>query len=159
MVKFVLDADASIKLSKAGVLGALTSFAKCSITTQVYQEVLKGKDKMYEDAFDIEGLVGKGKIAVSEVKAENIEGLGVGECSSLAMFQKLKGNAIISDDRKFLSVLESKRIPFVISTDVIAMLSIKKFISKNEALDALDKIRQSVREESYNSAKRIIGGK
>ncbi len=159
MVKFVLDADAAIKLSKAGVLEALTSFVKCFITKQVYQEVLKGKDKMYEDAFDIEGFVGKGKIAVLEVKADNIEGLGVGECSSLALFQKLKGDAIISDDRKFLSFLESRKIPFIISTDTIALLSIKKFITKTKALHALENIRQSVREESYNSAKIIIGGK
>lgn len=159
MSKFVLDADAAIKLYKAGVLEALASFAKCSITRQVYQEILKGKDKMYEDAFDIERLVDKGKIAVCETKAEEIEGLGVGECSSLAIFQKLKGDAIVSDDRKFLSVLEERRVPFIIPTDIIAMLAIKQKISKNEAVSALDEIKRLVREENYTSAKRNIGGK
>ncbi|MBI3033987.1 hypothetical protein HYY72_02410 [Candidatus Woesearchaeota archaeon] len=159
MVKFVLDADAAIKLAKAGVLETLTSFSKCSITKQVYQEILKGKDKMYEDAFEIERLVGKGKIFVSEVKAQEVEGLGIGECSSLEIFQKIKVDAIISDDRKFLSVLEAKKIPFIIPTDIIAMLSLKKCISKNDALGALDRMRLSVSEDSYNSAKRIIGGK
>lgn len=159
MIKFVLDADAAIKLSKAQVLDALASFAKCVVTKQIYQEILKGKDKMYEDAFDIETLVNKGKITVQDIKAGQIEGLGIGECSALAIFQKLKGDAIVSDDRKFLSVLEAQRVPFVIPTDVIPMLFTKKRISKNEAMNALDRIRKLVREENYNVAKIKIGGK
>lgn len=159
MIKFVLDADAAIKLSKAQVLDALASFAKCVVTKQVYQEILKGKEKLYEDAFDIERLVDKGKITVQDIKAGQIEGLGIGECSALALFQKLKGNAIISDDRKFLFVLETQGVPFVIPTDVISMLFTKKRISKNNAIDALDKIRKLVREENYDAAKLKIGGK
>ena len=141
------------------MLETLASFAKCSITKQVYHEILKGKEKLYEDAFDIERIVGKGRLAISEAKVEEVEGLGIGECSVLSMFQKTKGDAIISDDRKFLSILESRNIPFVIQTDIIVMLAIKKCVSKSEAMKALDRIRQLVREESYDAAKRSIGGR
>ncbi|MBI3051561.1 hypothetical protein HYY74_03820 [Candidatus Woesearchaeota archaeon] len=159
MVKFVLDADASIKLAKGGVLEPLIRSAKCFITKQVYEEILKGKDKMYEDAFCTERLVREGKLSLSNITAEGIEGLGEGECSALALFRKLMADSIISDDRRFLSILEARRIPFIISTDVIAMLCIKRQISKIEAMAALEKIRRLVREENYNSAKRTIGGK
>ena len=159
MVKFVLDADASIKLAKAGVLEHLTLFAKCFVSKQVYDEVLKGRDRMYEDAFEIERLSKKGNITLSTVEYEKIEGLGAGECSTLVLFKKSKAHSILSDDRKFLSVLLELKIPFIIPTDIIAMLFIKRRISRIEAIGALDRIRQSVREESYISAIKTMRGK
>ena len=158
MIKFVLDADGIIKLAKASVLESLTRFAKCTITKQVYKEVSKGKEKMYEDAFIIEGLVKKGKMKISPVNYENIDGLASGECSTLALFHKLKADSIISDDRKFLSLLNSREIHFIIPTDIITLLSTKHHISVIEAISALEKIRSFVHEENYTSAKRRIGG-
>lgn len=71
----------------------------------------------------------------------------------------MKAEAVISDDRKFLSILEIEGIQFIIPTDIIAMLAINGKISKDEAIEALDKIRNLVREDNYHSSKEMIGGK
>lgn len=158
MAKFVLDADAAIKLQKAGALGTLASFVKCVIAMKTYEEILRGKEKMHDDAFAIEQLVEKGKVAIVKIKSYEKDGFGLGEGASLELFKKIKADGIISDDRKFISLLESQGIPFIIPTDVIAMLFIKKQMSKAEAGQALDKIRPLVRESNYSAAKRTIGG-
>lgn len=158
MIKFVLDTDAAVKLAKAGVLSSLSSSAKCFMSKLAYEEVLKGKEKMHEDAFAVEGLANVGKIKIMESKTETIEGLGIGECSSLSLFQKVKADAVISDDRKFLLAIEKDGIPFLTSTSVITWLTLKKHISKLEALEALESIKNLVREENYRNAKKMIGG-
>ena len=159
MVKFVFDADGVIKLAKSGVLDSVSVFAACHLSTQVYEEVLKGKENMYEDAFIVEGLVAKGKIKVVTIrKAEVMAGLGGGEQSALLLYEKLGADAVISDDRKFLSFLEEKEVPFIIPTDLIVLLSAKGRISKAKAREALDSLRPFVREENYRLAKEAIGG-
>lgn len=52
-------------------------------------------------------------MSIENVNFEGIDGLGKGEASSLAIYKKKKRSAIITDDRKFLSVLEEQNIPFI----------------------------------------------
>lgn len=158
MIKFVLDADAAIKLTKANVMEKAATHTKLFISEQVYQEILKGKEKLYEDAFYIESLANNKEVAVHKTNTDQSEGLGVGECSALTLFKEIKADAIISDDRKFLSLLERELIPFVVVTDFIAFLVIKKAATKEEGLSALNKIRFLVREENYQAAKTKIEG-
>ena len=158
MLKFVFDADAAIKLAKAGVLEKITMFAKCIMPKQVNEEVLKGKEKMYEDAFIVEELVHKNKINVTTTNHEQINGLGAGECSALALFGVFKADAIISDDRKFLSLLEMREIPFITPIDAVTLLALKHCITKQEAINALTRLRKLVRKENYQEAIKTIGG-
>ena len=159
MKKFVLDADSVIKLAKADVLGAVADHAICLMSKQVYDEIIKGKEKMYEDAFFTEKLVDSGKLKVLTITPEKTEkNLGLGERSTLAAFKKHKTDAIISDDTKFLSVLEKENKPFMISTDVITWLVERKLINKTEGLKALDNIRKLVKENAYKQAKKMIEG-
>ena len=160
MVKFVLDADALIKLAKAGLLTKFAEHNKCFVPEQVYKEVLRGKEKMYEDAFITEDAVNKKLIKVLPTKTEQImEGLGKGECAALILFKEVNADAIVSDDKKFLSVLEQKETPFITTTDAIAFIKIKGHITKEEAIMALTAIRMLVTEENYQQAKETIGGK
>jgi len=156
---FVLDADAAIKLAKAAMLDHLVSFASCAMAKQAYDEAMRGKEKMYEDAFAIEKLAENGRIRLSAVEVEREEGLGLGECATLALFRKMKADAIISDDRRFLSLLEGQEIPFMTSGDSIVLLARKRKISIVAADEALEAIRYLIREEQYQFAKRMIGGK
>ncbi len=160
MVKFVLDADALIKLAKAGILSRFATFVKCFVPEHTYKEVLRGKEKMYEDAFVTEELVKTGRIKVMNTKNEHqIQGLGQGECAVLALFKDLRADAIIGDDRKFLSVLELQEIPFITTADAITFIALKGGVTKDEANTALDAIRMLVSEENYQQAKETIGGK
>ena len=155
---FVLDADGLIKLTKAGVIEELAKYRKCVITEEVFSEsVKKGKERFYEDAFVIEKLINRKLLALEKIKFAEIGNLGKGEASTLALYKKKKGDAIITDDRKFLSVLEEQNIPFMVPIDVITVLLKKRKITRKMASEALEKIKFLTREELYIKAKSEIG--
>lgn len=161
MTKIVFDSDGLIKLIKAGCLQRLLEHFSCSITREVYEETaLKGMERLYEDAFQIEELVKNGRLNVEKVKnnkqAQQIlkySGVGKGEASSLHHFFNTNARAIISDDRAFLNLLEQNNIPFITPADLIIRLYELKLISKDEAMDALNRIKPYVSKNSYNNAK------
>ncbi|MFA4887125.1 MAG: hypothetical protein WC595_02850 [Candidatus Nanoarchaeia archaeon] len=159
MVKFVLDSDGVIKLTKAELIRVLAKKYDCVITQQVYEELMEGKKKMYEDAFVVEELVEEKEVKVKSVKLNSeMDELGKGEHSILEMWKNENADAVISDDRKFLSILEKGEIPFLRPVEVIVMLTLKKEITKEEGMESLEAIRKFVREESYKEAKKMIGG-
>lgn len=86
----------------------------------VYDEVLKGKEKMYEDAFKTESLADMSKISVADGdETEEAAWLDSGESSALAVFKQEKADVIISDDRKFIAKLLRDKIPFMTPSDMI----------------------------------------
>ncbi len=157
MSSIVLDADALIKLTHAGILGNIPH--QCFISDAVFEEtVTEGKKRLFDDAFEIERQVKNGNIDVIKVKrTEDIPGLGKGELSSLALFKQIKADAIISDDRRFLTTLEMQDIPFITPTQVIVTLS--KKVGKKETVAALDRIKPFVTKESYQDALSALGDK
>jgi predicted nucleic acid-binding protein len=158
MSKFVFDADALIKLVRAGIFERLAH--ENIISAQVYEEaVVEGKRKLYEDAFHIEKLIEKKRVRVEQTSAvESIPGLGKGERSALALFTKLNADAIITDDRRFISHLEEKGIPMIIPTEIIVALGVKRVLTKEEAKEALERIRPFVTKENHQRAIEAIGG-
>ena len=117
-------------------------------------------ERLYDDAFQIEELVKKGMLNVERTKnnkqAQQIlksSGVGKGEASSLHLYFNTNARAIISDDRIFLNLLEQNNIPFIIPADLIIRLVELKLISKDEAMDALNKLKPYVSQKNYNNAK------
>ena len=159
MIKFVLDADGAIKLAKASVLGVLAVSSACLLPQRVYGEIMKGKEKMYEDAFITENLVAESKIRViASAPAENLEGLGVGEMSALAVFKKENADAIITDDARFIGKLKEQDVPFLVPVHAIVWLFKERRINKQEGLAALERIRSIVRNDAYAQARKALGG-
>ena len=148
MKNIVFDSDGLIKLTKAGILEKIIEHFICSITKEVYDEtVVKGMERFYDDAFQIDGLIKKGKIMVKNIenseKATNIlkgSSLGRGETSSLHLYFNLNAEAIISDDRVFLSVLQQNNVAFITPADLIVRSFELRILSKDESLNALDMI-------------------
>ncbi|MBI2076295.1 MAG: hypothetical protein HYT72_03560 [Candidatus Aenigmarchaeota archaeon] len=158
MITFVLDTDGLIKLTKSGVMEELAKYRKCLITQDVFNEAVKqGKERLYEDAYAIEDLIDRKLLSVEKINFEEINNLGKGEASSLAIYKKKRCNAIITDDRKFLSVLEEQRIPFIMPVDVILGLLKRRKITTKMAFEALEKMKLFIREELYTKAKNEIG--
>lgn len=75
----------------------------------------------------------------------------------MTAYKTKKCSAIITDDRKFLSVLEEQNIPFIMPVDVITGLLMKRKISRKTASDALEKIKPFIRGDLYTKAKSEIG--
>ena len=148
MKNIVFDSDGLIKLTKAGILEKIIEHFICSITKEVYDEtVVKGMERFYDDAFQIDGLIRKGKIMVKNIEnnkqASNIledSSLGRGETSSLHLYFNLNAEAIISDDRVFLSVLQQNNVAFITPADLIVRSFELRIFSKDESLNALDMI-------------------
>ncbi|MCX9013834.1 MAG: hypothetical protein OIN89_03410 [Candidatus Methanoperedens sp.] len=161
MTKIVLDSDGLIKLIKAGCYHKLFKHFACSITKEVYEEtVIRGMERMYDDAFQIEELIKKGLLNIEKTKnnqqARRIlknTSVGKGESSSLHLFLNANAMVIISNDRAFLNLLEQNNIPFIIPADLIVRLYELNMISKDEATDALFQIKPYVNKNSYNNAK------
>ena len=61
-MKIIMDACTAILLAKSSVIEILTDTKEIKMTKQVYEEIIKGKVKMFEDSFLIEGLKKKEKI-------------------------------------------------------------------------------------------------
>ncbi|MCZ7384577.1 MAG: hypothetical protein O8C63_07495 [Candidatus Methanoperedens sp.] len=161
MTKIVFDSDGLIKLTKAECLQILLEHFTCSITKEVYEETaLKGMERLYDDAFQIEELVKKGRLNVEKAKnnkqAQQIlkySGVGKGEASSLHLFFNTNARAIISDDRAFLNLLEQNNIPFITPATLIIRMVELKLLSKEEAMGALNKLKPYVSKNNYNNAK------
>jgi len=130
----------------------------------VFEETVKqGKIELYPDAFRLEKEI-KEKVEVKEVvenaKATEItkgKSLGKGEREVLHLFFNEDADAIISDDRSFLNLLEEEGIAFLNPANIIVFLKRKKRIKKEEALDALNKIKELIRKEVYEKAKEEVG--
>ncbi len=150
MAKFVLDSDALIKITKSNLLNIFTKEYTCLITQEVYNEcVVKGKDRAYEDAFIIEEAIKNKQVKIKKVKVSKD---ATGELSSLELVKKERG-VIVSDDRKFISVLEEQEIRFLVPTDIINLLYQSKKIDKKTALKSLDKIKDIITEHDYKYTK------
>lgn len=161
MTKIVFDSDGLIKLVKAKCYGKLLKHFTCLISKEVYEEtVLRGMERLHDDAFLIEELVKKKMLQVQKVrtnkKAKSILencNLGKGETSTLYLFFNVEAKTIISDDRVFLNLLLQNNIPFITPTDLIVRLYELKIINKKDAISALSKIKPYVNKNSYNNAK------
>lgn len=161
MKKIVFDSDGLIKLTKAGCLQKVLKHFVCSITKEVYDEsVIKGMERFYDDAFQIEEMVKKGMLKVENVKNNKHAGailkgsaVGRGESSSLHLYFNVNALAIISDDRVFLDILQRNNVPFVTPTDLIVRLYELNIISKDETMNALNMIKPYISKNNYDKAK------
>lgn len=158
MDTIVFDSDGLIKLTKSKVIEHISQ--KIMITPQVFNEcVLRGKRGLHHDAFEIERLVKENKIHVEAIAdLEDFPSFGSGELSALTLYKKIKAKAIVSDDKKFIGLLEQIGVLFIPPSEVVVALVEKKKISRKEGLDALERIKPYVNQQSYTNSKKGIGG-
>ena len=159
MKVLVFDADALIKIARAGFLEKVSREFECVVPREVEREAVEaGKKKMFEDALAIEQLIRAGLVKVREARGERVSGLGLGELASLALYEKTGADAIVSDDRKFLAALQEKQIPFTTPTQLLAAMAMAGKIKAIEALSHLRALKPWVSENSFQTAFEQIKG-
>ena len=148
MLSLVVDADCLIKLAKSGVLRRLLERFRCFISDVVYEEVVvRGKSRLYEDAFLVDEFVAEGLLKVRSVKRDErvlemlVRSIGKGEASTLMLFFNLGADAILTDDKAFIRILTRHRIPFITSSRVIVRLVKLGVIGRDEGIEALNKLK------------------
>lgn len=152
MLKILLDADASIKLTKISIIETVASVFTVILTSEVYREqVTAGLIRNFPDAKRMEQLVNEGKITVAKVDEtssvyENFR-LGRGEKSVINYCLANDIDLIVSDDEAFLKVLDIYEIPFTPVAGVILMCVVHGLISKEKGLKYLESLKPIIKEE------------
>lgn len=133
----------------------------------VYDEaVVKGKQELYEDAFELEKLLEEEKVPIirsdPEPRAdrllEGVTSLGAGERSALRLYFAEAADAVSSDDRVFLNFMSRHSVPFVTPVNVVVGLSRSGRVNSEEGLGALERLKGFVRADVYESARAELEG-
>jgi hypothetical protein len=167
MSKLVIDADGLIKLGKSGLLGASVGSHEVLVPEAVYEEaVVKGKQELYEDAFELEKLLEDEGVPIvrsdpdprADRLLEGVTSLGAGERSALRLYFAEEADAVSSDDRVFLNFLGRHSVPFVTPVNVVVGLTRSGRVSLEEGLEALEQLSEAVRADVYERAKAELEG-
>ena len=167
-LEVVLDSDGLIKLAKSGVLAWVIRRWHCLIPQAVYEETVeRGKVEAYPDAEGVERIIqGQGHIRkfrehpqAKEVLAlAGARSLGRGEQEALHLFFVEEANAIITDDRASLKVLERAGLPALPPALVLVELARRGGIQLVEAENALERMKGLIRADVYQLAREDLGG-
>jgi hypothetical protein len=158
-----MDAYATIKLHRSGVLASVVKAFQCEMPRAVYEEVVThGKRKLHQDAEAIEAIVA-GAIKIietSQVHKPELN-LGAGELGVLEALHQEADLIVVSDDRRFLSVLMQQGAQFLTPVDILVLLARQDVITGTEAREALELLRPMVREAAYYEGREDLehGGK
>ncbi|CAD6491127.1 MAG: hypothetical protein CHKLHMKO_00078 [Candidatus Argoarchaeum ethanivorans] len=153
MMKILLDADASIKLTKISIIETLAAGFEVIITAEVYgEQVTAGLKRNHPDAKKMEKLVSDGKVTVvkSTEKSSVYDSLvlGRGEKSVLNYYLANDVDLIISDDEAFLKILDNYAVPFTPVAGAILMCIMHGLISKEDGIKYLELLTPMIRDEN-----------
>ena len=144
-MRIVVDSDALIKITKAGLKELVVSNLEIFIPKKVYEETVEvPKEKGFSDALEIDKNVNSGKIQIKESPRRE-----EGELEVLSLYRTGEFRAVVSDDRKFLRWLDRVEIPYLTPSSLIVHLFYKGALSRDDALAHIEKLRKYISEEEY----------
>lgn len=155
-MKVICDADALIKMAKAGILETFARHVELLVSPQVYREAIdEGKARGYKDALEIEHVLKHyGQRLPKRVKTRvnsDILTLGPGEREILQMLSHERADVVLSDDHAFLSVLEAQGVPYMTPGAALVFLAEQSMIQIQEAQQALERLRPLIRRDQYEA--------
>jgi len=156
-MKVIMDSDSLIKLTKSKVKEIVVENMDVYIPIKVYEETVTiPKKEGFPDAFLIEENLKKGLLVIEEINEDqNIDemvislGMGYGEADVFRLYKSGDFDAISSDDRRFLKIIDALNLPYLTSTALIVYLFNKKIFTKSEALSYLYNLKEMVSDEEY----------
>ncbi len=148
-MKIIIDACSIILLTKASVFEILLKEHTIFTTDSVYREVIKGKEKMFEDALILERVLGENKIKLIDCelallkKLSNDFNMGEGEASIIAAGIKDKNLIVATDNIQGRKVAKINNLNVIGSIEIIVSLNKKNKINKEKAINALKLLKEN----------------
>ena len=146
-MKIIMDACTAILLAKSSVIEILTDTKEIKMTKQVYEEIIKGKEKMFEVSFLIESLKKKKKIHLINDNKEITEKLmkdfnmGEGEASTISAGIENK-SIIATDNLQGRKASRVNNLQLVGSPELIISLFKRKKITLEKTRVSLKKLKE-----------------
>jgi len=163
-MRLVIDTDALIKLTKSGAKELVGTNFGVLLPPQVRVECVdQGKLGGFPDAIRIEDNIRRGLMKVrkpqrtarTEAIVRELRLIG-GEADVLRLFRSGGVDVVVSDDRRFLQMLEALAIPFATPSSLIVALAGRGLLRRAEALARLDALAEFISEEEYLEARRAL---
>ena len=160
-----MDSDVLIKLTKASIKDFVASGFEVYIPTDVRRETVdEGKVRGYADAHIIEENIASGKLKLAGAKRDgpvekligSLNLLG-GEADSLRLFRQGNYGAIVSDDRRFVGLIEGLGITYMTPTALLLYLWRIGSASKAQTRMCVEKIKPYISAEEYLSSIEELG--
>lgn len=144
-----MDACSAILLSKASSIDIFTKKHNIVITTLAYDEIIKGKEKKFDDALLIEKLFNERAFRKVEIKNKKLFrkfqydfGLGDGESSTIVFAIENK-IAVLTDNKQARKASKIYGLKLIGSPEIVVSLFKAKAVNKDKAFYALEKLRKA----------------
>ncbi len=147
-----MDADCLVKLTKAGIKESIVSAMEVHISALVKKETVdEAKRRGFQDAFEIETHVAAKKLHVATLHKKKTPGVlaSKGEEEVVSLFEEGNYDAIASDDRRFLKILDAARIPYLTPSACLVYLHKKNRIDRGKAMEMLESLKPFISSDEY----------
>ena len=146
-MEIAIDSCSIILLAKASVLEKVLDSYNLLVTTEVYSEVIKGKEKMFKDALLIEKLKKEDKITLVntdvKIKKKIIQDFNMGEGESSVVALGIKNsNIVATDNRQGRKAAEINNVQLLGSIEIIVSLLKQGKINHEKASEALKILKE-----------------
>lgn len=153
-MRIIIDACSAILLAKASVFEKVLDSYNVIMPQEVYDEVIKGKEKLFADALLVERLKKENKIKVVKVnqklKNKIRKDFNMGDGESSVLSSALEGNLIVfTDNRQGRKAAATNSIPLIGSPEIMVSLYKKKIIDYDKIINALKIIDEQGWFENY----------
>lgn len=164
-MNLAIDTDALIKLTRCSAKEAVGAAFATYLPTAVHREcVEQGKAGGFPDSLRVETNIERGMLFIQKPKrtlrterlVRDLK-LSGGEADVLRLHHSGNIDLIVSDDRKFLQLLEAIGIPYTTPGPLVAALFRMRKLAREQALEHLERLAAYISEDEYLESRRAIG--
>ncbi|HSB31443.1 MAG TPA: hypothetical protein VLD55_07560 [Candidatus Sulfobium mesophilum] len=157
-----MDSDCLVKLTKAGIKESIVSAMEVHIPPLVKKETVdEAKGRGFQDAVEIEGNIARRRLHVANPHKKKIALVSAskGEEEVVSLFEEGNYDAIASDDRRFLKILDAARIPYLTPGACLVYMHKNNRSEREKAMEMLESLKPFISSDEYVVTKLYLEGR